>query len=66
MSGNKRTFERQKSGHLSEIENNPFERITCTCELVPLLLARIKTAHLLFKAAYSVTMNIFRKILFSF
>ena len=25
----KRTFERQKSGYLSGMENNPFQRITC-------------------------------------
>ena len=25
----KQMFERQKSGHLSEMKNNPFQRITC-------------------------------------
>ena len=29
MSEKKRTFERQKSGHLSEMKNNPFQQITC-------------------------------------
>ena len=29
MSEKKRKFERQKSGHMSEMKNNPFQRITC-------------------------------------
>ena len=29
MSGKKRMFERQKCGNLSEMKNNPFQRITC-------------------------------------
>ena len=48
MSGNKRTLEQQKSGHLSKKENNPFERIPCIP--APHLLARTKIAQLLIKS----------------
>ena len=43
MSGKIRTFERRKSGHLSEMKNNTFQRITCIPVSLP--LARTKIAQ---------------------